>query len=310
MGAMSIEPKPECLVMVTDPEGQFRRNYNRANFMFQHELRGNPLFGLESLVELTRRMPDHGEHYWSNGKVADGSTWSDGTNGRQSLRETIANIQHNNSIVILKHTERDPVFAPVLQNVLTRIIELSGERMRSDVTVGEVMILLSSPGGITPYHMNSEASFLLQVTGEKCVHIFDHRDRTLVTDREREDFFAISRNCAVYRPDRRDECNKYDLLAGYGVHVPVCAPQWVRNCDNVSVALSVNYELRSVNRLEKLHRFNHRLRKLGLNPTMPSESQWRDRVKLAAADGVAAVRSVSRRRESPRPQPVWTPPTS
>jgi len=217
MNAISIEREPSPPPAVADHEGQFRRNYNRVNFMFKHELAGNPLFELASLVELTRRMPDHGEHYWSNGKVRVNNTWSDGTVGRQSLQDTIINIEHNDSIVILKHTEQDPLFAPVLQNVLARLIELSGERMRSDVTIGEVLILISSPGRITPYHMDSETNFLLQVTGNKLFHVFDQTDRTLVTDRELEDFFAVSRNCAVYRPERQNDCSKYELLAGYGV---------------------------------------------------------------------------------------------
>ena len=310
MKAISIEREPSAPPVVADPEGQFRRNYNRMNFMFKHELAGIPLFELASLVELTRRMPDHGEHYWSNGKVLVNNTWSDGTVGRQSLQDTIIDIEHNDSIVILKHTEQDPLFAPVLQNVLARLIELSGERMRSDVTIGEVLILISSPGRITPYHMDSETNFLLQVTGNKLFHVFDQTDRTLVTDRELEDFFAVSRNCAVYRPERQNDCSKYELLAGYGVHVPPCSPHWVQNLDNVSVALSVNYELRSVDRLEKLHRFNHRLRKIGLEPTAPTVSGWRDRIKLAAEDGVSAVRSVSKRREAARPYQVWTPPAA
>jgi hypothetical protein len=275
--------------------------------MFKHELSGNPLFEPGSLIDLTLRMPDHGEHYWSNGKVAVNNTWSDGTLGRQSLQDTIANIAHNDSIVILKHTEQDPLYAPVLQNVLARIIELSGERMRGDVTIGEVLILVSSPGRITPYHMDSETNFLLQVTGDKWFHVFDHTDRSLVTEREREDFFAISRNCAVYRPERQDDCSKYDLHAGYGVHVPPCAPHWVQNRNNVSVALSVNYELRSVDRLEKLHRFNHRLRKFGLDPAAPDRAPWRDGIKLAAEDFVTAARRMTKGRPVQPPYQVWRP---
>ncbi len=310
MNAMLVEPGAAHSPPVSDPEGRFRRDYNRANFMFKHELAGHPLFELESLVELTRRMPDHGEHYWANGKVAVDNTWSDGTDGRQSLQDTITHIEHNDSIVILKHTEQDPVFAPLLQSVLATIVELAGERMRSDATIGEVLILVSSPGRITPYHMDSETNFLLQITGDKWFHIFDHADRTLVTDRELEDFYSISRNCAVYRPERQDDCNKYDLRAGYGVHVPVCAPHWVRNRDQVSVALSVNYELRSVYREEKLRRMNHRLRRFGLNPSAPNVSAWRDGFKVATADAAAAVRSLTRRREISRPYGIWTPPTS
>ncbi len=63
MNALSIEQNPQRLATVSDPDGRFRRNYNRVNFMFEHGLSGNPLFELDSLVALTQRLPDHGEHY-------------------------------------------------------------------------------------------------------------------------------------------------------------------------------------------------------------------------------------------------------
>jgi len=68
------------------------------------------------------------------------------------------------------------------------------------------------------------------------------------------------------------DANAYDLRAGFGIHVPVNAPHWVQNHDNVSVALSVTYELRSVDRLTELHRINRRLRSLGLSPSPPGTS--------------------------------------
>lgn len=292
---------------VSDPDGLFARNYNRKNFMFAHRLAGHPLFELPSLVELSRRMPDHNDTYWSNGNVAVGNSWEAGTSGRRSLQETIANIEHNDSIVILKHTEQDPIYGPLLQQVLAGMIELSGERMRRDVTIGEVLILVSSPGRITPYHMDAEVNFLLQVRGDKSFFIFDHTDRSLVTELELENFYAVSNASAVYRPERQQEATAYDLRAGYGVHLPVTAPHWVQNKNNVSVALSVNYELRSVGRLLELHRFNRRLRRLGINPTPPGRSPWRDGVKLELAAGWSAIRSVVKRQQRTRPYAVWTP---
>ena len=93
-------------------------------------------------------MPDHRDTYWSNGKVAINNRWETGTEGRASLQDTIVNIAHNDSMVILKHTEQDPVYGPVLQDFLTRLVVASGARMRGDVTIGEALILLSSPNRI------------------------------------------------------------------------------------------------------------------------------------------------------------------
>jgi hypothetical protein len=296
--------------LVADRDGEFSRNYNRVNFMFRHALAGHPLFELPSLIELSRRMPDHRDTYWSNGKIAVNNPWEAGTSQRLSLHETLTHIEHDNSIVILKHTEQDPEFAPVLQKVLARMVELSGERMRTDVTIGEVLILISSPNRVTPYHMDAETNFLLQVTGDKTFYVFDHTDRTLVTDLELENHYAFSNSSAVYRPERQSEATAYDLHAGFGLHIPVTAPHWVQNNDNLSVALSVNYELRSGDRLLQLHRFNRRLRRLGLNPAPPGASIWRDRLKLGVAKAVRAVRSLNKRDAERGPYAVWTPPAA
>jgi hypothetical protein len=189
--------------------------------------------------------------------------------------------------------------------VLARIVALAGEQMRADVTVGEVLILISSPNRITPYHMDGEANFLLQMAGDKKFYVFDHTDRTLVTDLELENFYSVSMVLATYRAGRQADATAYDLRAGYGVHVPVNAPHWVQNNDNVSVALSFTYELRSVDRLQELHRINRRLRTLGLSPAPPGRSRWRDELKLAA---YRAARSLKKPPQVVRPYPIWTPP--
>jgi hypothetical protein len=290
---------------IQDPHGEFRRNYNRVNFMFAHELAGSPMWELPNLIALSRRMPDHRDTYWSNGKIAVENNWEYKQDERLSLDETIVNIGHNNSMVMLKHTEQDPEYGPELQKVLARIVELSGERMRDDVTVGEVLILISSPNRVTPYHMDGETNFLLQVAGDKQFYVFDHTDRTLVTDLDLEKFYSISMVLATYRPERQADAKAYDLRAGFGIHVPVNAPHWVQNHDNVSVALSVTYELRSVDRLQELHRINRRLRSVGLSPSAPGASRWRDDLKLAA---YRTARSLRKRPPLVRPYPVWTPP--
>jgi hypothetical protein len=300
----SIETPLDAPVIL-DPQGEFRRNYNRVNFMFPHELAGSPLWELPNLIALARRMPDHRDTYWSNGKIAVDNNWEYKQNEKLSLDDTIVNIEHNNSMVMLKHTEQDPVYGPQLQRVLARIVALAGEQMRADVTVGEVLILISSPNRVTPYHMDGETNFLLQVAGDKQFYVFDHTDRTLVTDRELENFYSVSMVLATYRPERQVDARAYDLRAGFGIHVPVNAPHWVQNNDNVSVALSVTYELRSVDRLQELHRINRRLRVLGLNPAPPGRSDWRDAVKLAA---YRAARSLKKPPQVVRPYPIWTPP--
>jgi hypothetical protein len=303
---MPIMSKTQAGPLLADPEGAFARNYNRKTFSFAHGLAGHPLFELDSLIELSRRMPDHRDTYWSNGKVKIDEGWSAGTTGRTSLQDTIANIATNDSIVILKHTEQDPVHGPVLQEFLGRVVQLAGEQMRGDVTIGETLILISSPNRLTPYHMDAETNFLVQVRGDKWFHVFDQN--ATVTDFEREQYFVGDISSAVYKEDRQKHAVTYDLHAGYGVHVPVCAPHWVQNKNNVSVAISVNYELRSVERLKRIYRVNHRLRRLGIVPRPPGKSALVDGVKLFTGAALANLRSSTRRSRTEQPIEVWSPP--
>ncbi|MGH9678160.1 MAG: hypothetical protein ACRD36_13735 [Candidatus Acidiferrum sp.] len=255
------------------------------------------------MVELARR-PFHREAYWSNGKVNPNDPWGINGDARLSLVDTIANIGDDNSLVILKHVEQDPVYGPVLQEILARIVAFSGEQMRQEVMVGEVLILIASPNRLTSYHMDAECNFLLQVAGSKTLWVYDHTDPTLVSHEEREQFHMGNINSIVYDERRQCEAATYELHAGRGVHIPVFAPHWARNHDNISVALSVNYLLRPVLIQQRIYRVNSVLRKLGVAPAAPGVSDWRDRLKLAAAKGLSAARGLVRRK---RTHPVWIP---
>jgi hypothetical protein len=303
-----IKQPAAASALLADPEGVFARNYNRKTFSFAHGLAGHPLFELGSLIELSRRMPDHRDTYWSNGKVKVDNRWDAGTTARASLQDTIANIATNDSIVILKHTEQDPVHGPVLQEFLGQVVQHAGERMRCDVTIGETLILISSPNRLTPYHMDAETNFLVQVRGDKWFHVFDQDDRGVISDFEREQYFAGDISSAVYKEERQKHAVTYDLHAGFGVHVPVGAPHWVQNKNNVSVAISVNYELRSVERLTRIYRMNHRLRRLGIAPRPPGESALTDGVKLFAGSALSHLRSLVRPKRVERQVAVWSPP--
>jgi len=304
----AVIEQPATGTLLDDPEGVFARNYERKTFSFAHGLAGHPLFELDSLIELSRRMPDHRDTYWSNGKVKVDNGWTAGTTVRASLQDTIANIATNDSLVILKHTEQDPVHGPVLQEFLGRVVALAGERMRCDVTIGETLILISSPNRLTPYHFDAETNFLVQVRGDKWFHVFAQDNRAVISDFEREQYFAGDISSAVYKEDCQKHAVTYDLHAGYGVHVPSGAPHWVQNKNNVSVAISVNYELRSVERLKRIYRINHRLRRLGIVPRPPGQSAVTDGAKFFAATALSGLRSLAQAKRVEQQPAVWSPP--
>lgn len=296
---MNVMTKP----LLSDPNGSFRHHYNTSSFMFAHGLDGDA-FSLPALLGVAARLPQTDEFvYWSNGPVRVTDRWEQGKAARLTLPETISGIAGNNSMVILKHVEQDPEIGPMLRAFLQSVVDLSGPAMRDDVVVGEALILLSSPNRVTSYHIDAECNYLVQLVGDKTLNVFDPADRTLITHDELESFHDGDHNGALYKPDRQNEARIYDLKAGHGVHIPVGAPHWVQNGDNVSVALSINYELRSVHRMSRIYRVNRRLRRrLGGSPTAPGASAWRDALKLAVARGL-----IDRGAPAAASCDVWTP---
>jgi hypothetical protein len=207
----------------------------------------------------------------------------------------LTGIADDNSLVLLKRIERDDTFGPVLRDLMERLTSLAGAAMRDDVIIGRGTLLIASPGRITSYHIDSDTNFLFQIAGDKTIRVFDQTDRTLLTDVELECYYAGDMNGAAFKPAREHDGKTYDLKPGLGVHIPCMAPHWAQNRDHVSIALSVNFDLRTVERLGRIYKLNHRLRRYGLNPTPPGVSAWRDRVKLASVKGLTATRGLLRR---------------
>jgi hypothetical protein len=85
----------------------------------------------------------------------------------------------------------------------------------------------------------------------------------------------------------------FHLQPGDGVHIPVNCPHWLKNDNNVSISLSVNFQYPDSAR-GNLYRANYALRKLGIRPTPPGQSPWRDDFKKAAVGGVVLGRNLLR----------------
>jgi len=291
-----MEVSPPADEIIGAEQGIFESKFNRNSFPFSHSLHLHPLCSLDSIIDLARRragMP--ALVYWSNGKVGVGDSWAAGTVHKASLEDTLAQIATNDSLVMLRRLEQDVTFGPLIKQLMQTLIDRVGPRMRDDVIIGRGTFLIASPHRITSYHIDGDTNFLFQIRGAKWLDIFDNTDRSLLTDRQLEQYFCGDVSAAAFRPDRRQDGLRYRLGGGSGVHIPSTAPHWAQNLDDVSIALSINFDLRSVERRAKIFRVNRRLRRLGLSPSPPDQSAWRDEFKLAASNLVRALKKTMRR---------------
>lgn len=261
------------------PVGEFQRRFNRSPFTFQHPLAGHPAFTLERLENLLEMTIPHPELlYWDAGDKRVDQRWNDKPGRDFSAQEAFRRIRDNGAWIILFSAERDPEIARILEESMQQVQRLSGYNLFDDIKIRNAYIFITSPRRITTYHIDFQCGFLLQLHGEKTIHVFDQNDRELLTEQELERFWTKDTNAAVYKPELQNRATTVLLKPGIGVHVPVNAPHWLRNGDDISVSLSLNFQFKNA-KLANIYRTNYYLRKLGLHPTPPGRSRILDRAK-------------------------------
>lgn len=150
------------------------------------------------------------------------------------------------------------------------------------MTGRESFIFVSSPGSITPYHMDPEQNFLLQIRGSKAMSVFDPSDPSILSQQVVERFYSGAHRNLVFRDEIRAKARVFELSPGMGVHVPVTAPHWVQNGSEVSVSYSITFQTKASLRTAHAHRINAGMRRWGLRPSPVGQSALRDGLKQFA----------------------------
>jgi hypothetical protein len=196
--------------------------------------------------------------------------------------------------MVLKNVEVDPSYRQLLDLCLEPLT-----RFFPDLRTREAFVFVSSPGAVTPYHIDHECNFLLQIVGTKTVRILPPNDPTVLQETDLERFYAgASRNLLRLDCQVQAKASTFELTPGMGLHLPVTAPHWVKNGPAVSISFSITFHTSHSDRREILYRLNHRLRTLDLHPQPVGRSQVSDKVKYAFFNAtrsiVKAVRTMLR----------------
>jgi hypothetical protein len=169
--------------------------------------------------------------------------------------------------VVLKHVELDPEYELLLDECLDEVAQFS-ESLEPGMRKREGFVFISSPRSVTPYHLDPEYNFLLQVSGMKRVRVWDPGDRLVLSEQELEDFFTSEEQRGLtYKIGSEEQATLLELNPGSGLHVPVTAPHWVENGETVSVSFSITFQTPANERRAAVYRVNAGLRRLGFNPT-------------------------------------------
>jgi hypothetical protein len=279
--ATAIHPVAESAVFPRDAETSklFAANFDHRPFQFRHGLDQLELFQMPALLKLAERCMQKRQfksHYETGEPVVNGFFGNKPT--EVTLVQALERIGEDKNWIILKRIHEEPEYRAALEVFISELSELSGIDLRRKYHDPILTIFITSPNRITPYHLDGEANFLAQVQGKKSVFLYNAHDPHILTTEEKEKYWTGKLLAPRWHEELADGQWRYDVAPGLGVFNPATFPHWVKNADNVSVSVSINFK-RVRNDSIGAYRTNYYARKMGLHPSEPGQSPAIDRMK-------------------------------
>ena len=258
-----------------DATPAFRDAYPYAPARLSHALTDHPLFALERLAGLAERLPKDRLEYNRGDLALDQDPDATPANGLTPA-ETVRTIETNGSWMVMKNVEADTEYAALMVDCLVCLAPVTSVATGAQHQA-EGFVFLSSPGSMTPFHMDPEHNVLCQLRGTKTMAVYP---RDGLVAQETHEAFHLGAHRNLRHEDRFDAAAQtFDLAPGDALHVPLLAPHWVRNGPEVSVSFSITWRSAVSVREADVHRANAELRSRGLSPRPPG-GRW-DGAKLA-----------------------------
>lgn len=280
------------------PEDEARFTTRRVS-RIRHDFHQHPMFQLPALEALAHTLMPTGQCRFIRPGSTQGSAFSHDPAHPQglSVSEVFRRIDEPGSWLALYNVESDPFYRAVLQSIVSDLQPLfSAEQGNVFMVTG--FIFLSAPPAVTPFHIDRENNFWLQLRGRKTINVWEPSDRTTVSAKAVEDFIAGGVQVGVnFTEPLRERSHQWDVGPGDGVFFPSTSPHmtctegsWVKPGDGVSVSIGVNFYTDTTRRTAQVHQFNRLLRRLGASPAYPGESRLADAIKSPLGHWLAAAR--------------------
>jgi len=213
----------------------------------------------------------------------------------RDLDEVFRHLHEPGSWIALYDVQTDPAYGRFVRDVLGNVQVLSAEESPVDV---RGFIFISTPPSVTPFHIDRENNFWLQICGRKTLSVWDRMDRKTVAAKDVDAFIQYGDLSGVRLTDgARDRAGNFDCGPGDGVYFPSTSPHmahtdtsWVTDRDHLVISIGVVFYSAVTRRNAYVHAANGVLRRLGLDPDVAGVSEWRDRLKYPLGRAAVAIR--------------------
>lgn len=258
---------------------KFAMNYPEVPHTLMHGAQHHRLLTLDSLAELAESLPARSLECNSGdqpiGVEAVPEQLIDGIGDR------IRNIETAGCWVGLRQVEQNPAYEQLLWDLLEDM-RPTIEKKTGKILNLQGFIFITSPGGVTPYHFDPEHNILLQVRGSKVMTVFPAGDTAYASDEMHEIYQTGGRPELPWSEDMARGGSDWAITAGEALYVPVMAPHYVRNTNEISISISVTWRSEWSYAEADARALNKLLRQAGMNPASPGRWPERNRAKSYA----------------------------
>lgn len=266
-------------------------------FPIQHQLAGHPLMTLEALAALTAKLAGDRVEF-NGGKLKPDQRPENVPTLDSPPADIVRQIETSDAWMVLKNVEVVPEYRALIASFLDETARSLG--YHSAATAGmkdfQGFIFVASANAVTPFHIDYEENFFVHIAGDKFMHVFDNRDRSLIPEAELEVYPGKHRNLP-YREDFESRATVFTMQPGDGLFLPYTWPHWVRTGDSHAISIAITWKSRQDIRQNGLYFTNAVMRKLGLPQPEPGKHRWYDSAKIAAFSSARIATAPFRRSE-------------
>ncbi|RZL86975.1 MAG: cupin [Variovorax sp.] len=265
----------------------------------QHNFHHHPLFRVDELAKLAKELVPFDKCRFTRPGITQASSFTHDSkhpDGR-SVDEVFQRIEESGSWVALYNIEVIERYKTLLYSIVDTM-RARVEREEPDIFDVNGFVFISAPPSVTPFHIDRENNFWLQLHGRKTMNVFEHTDRVVVPADAVEDFIVgHSLRKVRFKEEFRPRSHQFDTQPGDGVYFPSTSPHmtssdtaWTSPGDGVSISIGVTFYTSVTRSMARVHQVNRLLRKIGLSPAFPGESPSADAIKAPLGRLVGAAR--------------------
>lgn len=275
-------------ITVDDP-GSFSTAQVRA---IRHSFEDHPLFQLPELAKLAKVLYSTKQCRFIMPGARQNAPFEHGAvdPGGRGIDEVFSHIEEPGSWVALYNVETHPPYRALLEEIAAGLRPLVEPQEPGMFSIGG-FIFVSAPPSVTPFHIDRENNFWLQIKGRKVMNVWEPTDTHVVPTVDRETFIVnASLDHVRLQEGFRERSHEFDVGPGDGVYFPSTSPHmtrsdpyWTKPGDGVSISIGVVFYTDVTRRAAHLHILNRLLRRLGVEPRAPGERPWVDALKYPLA---------------------------